>query len=177
MSKVAQFFLVAILIFIGARQAAAQRHCNRHVESQGGFSICIPDGWTGRERENQKYKVLFGQPSDSFTPNINFKEEMTAVALSEYVAAGIKNMIATKEKLGADSLEPLSRSDFTTEAGLRGIRCVFLVSYKSFWIRSIQYYFHVKKDRKLIITGTSLEKNKEVFDRLFDRAAKSFRMD
>lgn len=104
MTKVAQFSLVAILIFISALQAIAQQDCNRHVESQGGFSICIPDGWTGRERENQKYKVLFGEPSDSFTPNINFKEETTAVPLSEYVAAGIKKIIATRKSLAQTAL-------------------------------------------------------------------------
>lgn len=176
MNKVPQLLLFAILILIAAHHTPAQQLCNRHVESQGGFSMCIPDGWIVRERENQKYQVMYGQRSDGFTPNINFKEEMAAMALSDYVAAGTRNMLATKEKLGADSIEPLGQSDFTTEVGLRGIRSIFLTSYKGFWVRSIQYYFDIGNGRKIIITATNLEKNKEVFDRVFDRAAKSFRM-
>lgn len=169
--------LIGVVVVIGARCLSAQPNCNRHVEPQGGFSICIPDGWASREKENEKFKFLFGQPSDDFAPNLNFKEEMSTLALSDYVAAGVRNILANKEKIGATSIEPLGQSDFTTDSGMRGIRAVFQVLYKGYLVRTIQYYFDAGNSRKLIVTGTSLDKNKEVFDRVFDQAAKSFRLD
>lgn len=164
--------LIGVVVVIGARCLFAQPNCNRH----GGFSICIPDGWTSKDRENEKYKYLFGQPTDSFAPNLNFKEEMSTLALSDYVAAGIRNILANKEKIGATSVEPLGQSDFTADSGMPGIRAVFQTLYKGYLVRTIQYYFDAGNSRKLIVTGTSLDKNKEVFDRVFDRAAKSFRL-
>jgi hypothetical protein len=174
-TKLIQFTLVAFVIFVGAHGVTAQ-NCIRHVEMQGGFSVCIPDSWTVREEQNEKYKQIVGQPSDGFTPNINFREETTTMSLSSYVAAGVKNILASTEKLGATSIEPLGQSDFTTEAGLRGIRAVFQTMFKGFLVRTIQYYFDAGDGRKFIITSTSLDKNKEVFDRVFDRNAKSFRL-
>lgn len=174
-TKLIQFVLVAFVIFVFAHGAAAQ-NCIRHVEMQGGFSVCIPDSWTVREAQNERYKQLFGQATDGFTPNINFRDETTTTPLSSYVAAGIRNILASTEKLGATSIEPLGQSDFTTDSGLRGIRAVFQTMFKGYLVRTIQYYFDGGNGRKLIITSTSLDKNKEVFDRVFDRNAKSFRL-
>jgi hypothetical protein len=175
-TKLIQFVLVAFVIFAVAHGVAAQ-NCVRHVEMQGGFSVCIPDSWTVRDAvQNEKYKQLFGQATDGFMPNINFREEITTTPLSSYVAAGVRNILASTEKLGATSIEPLGQSDFTTDSGLRGIRAVFQTMFKGYLVRTIQYYFDGGNGRKLIITSTSLDKNKEVFDRVFDRNAKSFRL-
>lgn len=176
MAKCIQFLLAASVLFIGAHHSFAQEHCTRHVEQQGGFSICLPDGWDVRERPNQKYRVLFGPVSDSFAPNVNFKDQISTLALQDYVTSETKNILARKADLGMDSIDLVSQSNFTTASGLRGLRAVFVSLYKGFSVRTIQYYFDVGNDRKLIVTGTSLEKNKEVFDGVFDRVAKSFRM-
>jgi hypothetical protein len=174
-TKLIQYWLIAFVIFAVAQGVAAQ-NCIRHVEMQGGFSVCIPDSWTVRDAQNEKFKQIFGQATDGFTPNINFREETTTTPLSSYVAAGIRNILASTEKLGATSIEPLGQSDFTTDSGLRGIRAVFQTLFKGHLVRTIQYYFDGGNGRKLIITSTSLDKNKEVFDRVFDRNAKSFRL-
>ncbi len=170
-----RLILIVLVTLIVAHGAAAQ-NCIRHVEMQGGFSVCVPDSWTVREAQNEKYKQIFGQATDSFTPNINFRDEVTTSPLSDYVAAGVKNILASTEKLGATSIEPLGQSDFTTDSGLRGIRAVFQTMFKGYLVRTIQYYFDARDGRKLIVTSTSLDKNKEVFDRVFDRNAKSFRL-
>ena len=173
--KVSVHFAVLTLVLLAAGTGRAQT-CTRHVETQGGFSICVPDGWSVREREGDRYKVLRGPASDSFTPNINFKEEVSTLALREYAAAGIRKILASKESIGADSIEPLGQSGFITDDGRRGIRLVLQVGYKGHLVRTLQYLFDAGNNRKLIVTGTSIEKNKEVFDRVFDRAAKSFRI-
>ena len=175
MMKLSRLVLFAVLVFAGAAYTSAQP-CTRHVEAQGGFSICLPDGWLVKQQEGETYKMLFGQPSDGFAPNLNFKEEMSNLELSAYVAAGVKNILASKEQLGATSLDVLGQSDFVTDKGVRGIRVVLLSEYKGHWVRTIQYLFPASPGRKLIVTGTSLEKNKEVFDRVFDRTLKSIQI-
>lgn len=173
--KLSRFILFASLLFAGALSALAQP-CTRHTEAQGGFSICIPDGWAAKAQQGEGFQMLYGQPADGFTPNLNFKEEMSNLELSDYVAAGVKNILASKEKIGATSIDVQGQSDFLTDAGLRGSRVVFLSEYKGHWVRTIQYLFASSPGRKLIVTGTGLEKNKEVFDHVFDRAVKSFRV-
>jgi hypothetical protein len=175
-TRTTRCLLLAVLILAGARSLSAQQTCTRHVELQGGFSMCIPDSWIVRERQNEKYKALFGQASDGFSPNINFRDEMSTMTLNDYVAAGVRQILSSTEKLGATSIEPLGQSDFTTDSGLRGIRAVFQTVFKSYLVRTIQYYFEDGTGRKLIVTCTSLAKNKEVFDRVFDRTVKSFRL-
>jgi hypothetical protein len=174
--KHTRFLFVATLVLVCAIPLVAQEPCNRHTQSDGGFSICIPDGWTARERPNSKYQFLFGPAADNFAPNINVRDELSTLNLSDYVAAGIRTTLARKDELGATSIEALGQSEFVTTAGLRGIRSTFLTLYKGFWVRSIQYYFDAGNNRKLILTGTELEKDKEVLDSVFDRAAKSFRL-
>ena len=176
MIKVSAHFALLVLVLFAAATGAAQT-CTRHVEPQGGFSICLPDDWSVRDRADDKYKVLRGPASDNFVPNINFKEEASSLSLNDYVASSIRQVLANKERIGADSIEALGQSDFRTDEGKRGIRTVLHVMYKGRLVRTIQYTFDAGDSRKLIVTGTTLENTREVFDRVFDRAAKSFRFD
>lgn len=160
MIKLNRIVLFAIMIFACAGYTAAQP-CTRHVETPGGFSICLPDGWIVKQQEGEAYKMLFGQPSDGFAPNLNFKEEKSNLELSAYVAAGVKNILASKDQLGTTSMEVLGQSDFVTDDGVRRIRIVLLSAYKGHQVRTIQYLFAASPGRKLIVTGTSLEKNRK----------------
>jgi hypothetical protein len=169
------FLLIAIAICCSHRLVA--QSCTRHVEAQGGFSICIPDGWTAQTRDNEKYHMLFAPATENFAPNINFKDQQTTATLSDYVAASVQLILLSKEKLGADSVERLGQSDFATDSGMQGIRTVFQTVYKGFLVRTIQYFFDYGHGRKLIVTATGLDKNREMFDRVFDRAARSFRVE
>lgn len=173
--KLSRLVLFASLMFATAAYTAAQS-CTRHFESQGGFSICIPDGWVVKEQQGEAYKMLFGEPSDGFAPNVNVKEGISDLEINAFVAAGIEWMLANKEKIGVTSIQVQGQSDFVTDAGVRGVRVAFLSEYKGLWVRSIQYILPASPTRKLVVTGTSLDKNKEVFDRILDRSAKSFRI-
>ncbi|HKP38102.1 MAG TPA: hypothetical protein VJT71_14690 [Pyrinomonadaceae bacterium] len=175
-SKLARFVL-ATVVLVAAVQYLAAQNCNRHVEPVGRFSLCLPDDWIVRERPGDKFKGLFGTRLDDFTPNINFRDETTSMALSDYTAASVRHILASKEKIGATSIELLGQSDFVTDSGVRGIRVVFKSLFKGLELRTIQYFFDDGRGRKLIVTGTNLEKHQEVFDRVFDHAAKSFLVD
>src|SRR5438309_9686932 len=88
-----RFLLLAILLILIGTCATRAQTCNRDVEAEGGFSICVPDGWTVTETTGDKFKALFAPRSDAFTSNINFKEGTSAASLEDYVAAEIKNLI------------------------------------------------------------------------------------
>lgn len=177
MTRIARYLLLTILIVVVANSISAQT-CTRHTELQGGFSLCIPDGWVVREKKpDAKYRSLFGPMSNGFAPNINFRDEMSDLKLSAYVAEGIKLVLASTQKIGATSIEPLGQSDFITDSGIRGIRAIFQTLYKGILVRTTQYYFPAGSNRKIIVTCTGLDNNKEVFDRVFDRTVKSFRLE
>jgi hypothetical protein len=172
-----QFRIVSIAAVILACAAyTAAQPCTRHEEPDGGFSICIPEGWTVRETPTSKFKSLFAPKLDGFSPNINFRQELTSKTLTDYVSAGVALVMATKEKIGLTSIEPLGQSDFKTDSGLKGIRVIFKSDYKGIMVRTTQYYFDAGNDRKLVITATALDQHKAVFDVVFERAAKSFQL-
>jgi len=175
MMKKALFALTLLLLF--ALNCLAQQDCQRHRETEGGFSICKPDGWTVEESRGDKFKVLFAPRADAFTSNINFKEGTSAAPLTDYVAAEIKILMSSIEQIGATSIKVVSQSDFTTSSNLHGIKVVFSTEYKGFQFRQLQYIFDIGGSRKLVVTGTGLEKDQQQLDPVFDRAAKSFQLD
>src|SRR5437588_7784113 len=109
MEKLKVLLLAILLILIGTYSAQAQETCNRDVEAEGGFSICVPDGWTVTETTGDKFKALFAPRSDAFTSNINFKEGTSAASLEDYVAAEIKNLISNVAQTGATSIKVVSQ--------------------------------------------------------------------
>jgi hypothetical protein len=166
---------IVLLLLFCATYSRAQP-CNRHIETEGGFSVCLPEGWVTRKKPDDKFTTLYGPRTDGFTPNVNFKDEFSKSSLRTYVAGGIDTILASKDKFGANSIESLGQTDFRTAAGLTGIRVVFLADYKGIMLRLTQYCFDLGQGRKLIITATGLDKNKDVFDPIFDQTAKSFRL-
>jgi hypothetical protein len=171
------FVGLAVVLALALNCAAQERSCQRITESAGGFSMCVPDGWTAESRENEKYKMIFGPRGGTFTPNINFKNEAKSSPLADYVTANVKNILENTEKLGATSIRLVDRSDFVTDSKLAGVRASFSVLYKGIVIRTIQYYFNGKEGQKLAITATSLEINRETLDPVFDRAMRTFRLE
>src|SRR5437588_2074250 len=175
MEKLRFLPLTILLILIGTCGARAQT-CNRDVETQGGFSICVPDGWTVETKTGEKYKMIFAPKSEIFA-NINFKEGTSAASLEDYVAAEIKNLISNVAQTGATSIKVVSQSNFVTDSDLHGIKVIFSTEYKGAQFRQLQYIFSAGANRKLVVTCTSLEKDQEQLDPVFERAAKSFRLD
>ena len=166
-----------ILVLTFALTCVAQEVCKRHTQPEGGFSYCPPDGWRIEEQTGEKHKMLFGTPSNGFAPNINIKEGESAAPLADYVAAAITYILANTEKIGATSIKVVGQSDFVTASEQRGMRVVFQSVFKSFLIRTIQYYSNGKDGKKIVVTCTALESDKEVLDAVFDRSMKTFQMD
>jgi hypothetical protein len=156
---------------------AQESPCQRVTESGGGFSMCLPDGWTVQTKDDQKYNMMFAPRGDTFTSNINFKDEANSSPLADYVTVSGKYVLDNAEKIGATSIKLVDRSDFTTSSRLAGVRVSFTVLYKGIQIRTIQYYFNGREGQKLVVTCTELEAEREKFDPIFDRAVRSLRLE
>lgn len=175
------FLIVAAAILVFSLNCPAQEHsretCERHLEPEGGFSFCVPEGWTIQEREGNKYKMVFAPRATNFTPNINVKDETSTYQLDDYVTASIQTILNNREKIGATSIKPVGQTAFITNSRLRGIRVAFLTEYRGLMVRTLQYYFDVGNNHKILVTGTALEETKDTYDRVFDSVLKTFQLD
>ncbi|MEO8436003.1 MAG: hypothetical protein ABI596_13970 [Pyrinomonadaceae bacterium] len=169
--------LATAVVFLVTVAVRAQDSCQRQVELVGGFSICIPEGWRVQEKEGQKFKLLFGTSGPTFTPNINFKDAIDPRPISDYATAGVDYILKNFQEVGATSVKLISKTPITTAAGAQGMKVAMRAEFKGLLILSQQYYFNGKGDQKLILTATSLEADQATLDPIFDRAAKSFRLE
>jgi hypothetical protein len=165
------------LVFLVTLTGRAQDLCQRQVEPVGGFSICIPEGWRVKEQEGQKFKLLFGTPGQYFTPNINFKDSVDPRSINDYATAAIEYLLEHYKDVGADSVKFVKQEPFPTTSGVSGVKASYRAEFKGLLIRSVQYYLNGKGDQKLIMTATALEVDQATLDPIFDRAAKSFRLE
>ncbi|MDX6577532.1 MAG: hypothetical protein QOE96_3485 [Blastocatellia bacterium] len=163
------------LILFSLSVGVAQETCKRNIEPLGGFSLCVPDGWSVQAREGEKFKMIFGPAAETFTANINIKNENSTFSLPDYAGASIKTVLANT--VGATSIKLVRWTDFSSTSGLAADRAVFEVEYKGLQITSIQYYFVAGSNKKFVLTGTCLLKDKDAFENLIERAAKSFRLE
>lgn len=171
------FAFTAAVVFLLTGINQAQDSCQRHVETGGGFSICIPAGWKVEEREGQKFKLLFGPTGQHFTPNLNFRDDHDSRLIGDYATAGIDYLLEHYKDVGADSVKLVKREPFTTASGDSGVKVSFRSEFKGLLIRSLQYYLNGKDNQKVIMTATALEVDKTTLDPIFDQAAKSFRQE
>ena len=168
---------VAAVLMAVALSCAAQTPCRRNLES--GFSYCPPDGWAIQQSLDNKFKTFFGPSSPVLTPNIQATEEDDEASLPDHVAVGIKYILANLQKAGATAVTVLNQSEFVTTSGVRGIKVVFHMenSAKVLTLRTYQYYFSGRANRKLVVSASVLESDRNKFEPLFDRAMKSFQLD
>jgi hypothetical protein len=177
MKIVRRSLAVLVLSLLAISSGLAQETCKRNIEPQGGFSLCVPEGWSVETKPDQKFKMLFGPAGETFTANINQKDEASSASLTSYVADSIKSIISNPSKIGADSIKLVGWADFAIASGLHGNKTVFETEYKGLLIRTVQYYLEAGQNHKVIVTGTCLVKDKDTFDSVFERAAKSFRIE
>ena len=168
---------VLALILFSLSVGLAQETCKRNLEPQGGFSVCVPEGWSVQVRESEKFKMMFAPRAETFTANINIKIEESSTPLSSYAGASIKKVLASSSTLGANSIKLVSWSDFSSTSGLAANRVVFETEYKGLLITTVQYYFDSERNQKFVFTGTCLLKDRDAFESIFERAAKSFRLE
>lgn len=178
MKKFLIAFTVALIVsFNCLAQQHAEEHCERHSEALGGFSFCVPEGWTVEEREGNKYKMVFAPRATTFTPNINVRDETSTYLLNEYVTASIRTVLDNREKIGATSIKPMGQTEFITGSRLKGIKVAFQTEYRGLLVRTLQYYFAAEDNRKILVTCTFLEDTKATYDPVFDSILKTFQFD
>ena len=167
--------LVFGVCLIAISNGLAQDTCKRNLEA--GFSLCVPEGWTAEAKPEQKFKMLFAPPGEGFNANINLKEDSSSLSLTAYVGESIKAIMSNPPTIAATNIKLLGWTDFNTSSGLSGNRIVLETEYKGLLIRTIQYYLSDGENHKIIVTGTCLVKDKDRHEGVFDRAAKSLRVD
>ena len=169
--------VAAVMLLALALPCAAQTPCRRNLES--GFSYCPPDGWSIKQSLDDKFKSFLGPSSSILTPNIQTTEEDNESALADHVAVGIKYILANPQRAGATAVTVLNQSEFVTASGLRGIKVVFRVenSAKQLMVRTYQYYFSGRGSRKLVVSASVLEFDRNAHEPIFDRAMKTFQLD
>jgi hypothetical protein len=175
MKIIRRSLVVLGLLLLCFSSGLAQETCKRDVEP--GFSVCVPDGWSVETKADQKFKSFFAPAAETFTTNINFRDDASSASLTSYVADSIKQILSNPPTIAATSIKLVGWTDFATASGLSGNRVAFETEYKGLLVRTVQYYLEAGQNRKLIVTGTCLVKDKVTFDSVFERAAKSFRVE
>jgi hypothetical protein len=163
------------LSLIAISVGLAQETCKRDVEA--GFSVCVPEGWSVEAKPDQKFKALFAPKAETFTANINLKDDTSTDSLMSYVGLSIKTILSNPPSISATSIKLVGWMDFATASGLNGNKAIFETEFKGLLIRTVQYYVDGGQSRKFIVTGTCMVKDKDAFDSVFERAAKSFRVE
>jgi hypothetical protein len=169
--------VIAVFVFLSSQAALAQGACQRDFEPLGGFSFCPPDGWGLTKKEGQKFKLAYGLINRDFTPTIFIDDETNPAPLAAYAARVVKVTLESYRQVGAESVKVLEQGNFMTANRTPGIRVVFRTERKDLVIRMLQYYFNGKEGQKLIFTCAALEKDRETFDPIFERAMKTFQLE
>jgi hypothetical protein len=169
--------LVAIILSLALVSSyVAQETCKRHSEPKGGFSYCPPTGWSLEERPGINFKVAMGPRSDVFTPSLIAKELDVPASLNDVVSIMVKHYSDNPKAMGTEYVKVLNQSEFITSSKLQGIKLIFQSGKNGLDIRTTQYFFGTKGNTKLILAFTSLEKEGEVLDRIFDESMKTLQI-
>jgi hypothetical protein len=175
MKLIGRSLAVLGLLLIAISGGLAQETCKRDVES--GFSVCVPDRWSVETKANEKLKTLYAPAAETFTANINLRDGTSTASLMSYVGQSIKMVLSNPPSISATSIKLVGWTDFATATGLNGNKATFETEFKGLLIRTVQYYIDGGTDHKFIVTGTCLVRDKATFDSVFDRSAKSFRVE
>ena len=167
---------LTLLLLTLALTGFAQTSSDRYVEPAGGFSIRPPAGWRLEAREGNKFKLAFGPASTVFVANLNFRDDVSAIALKEYVDATIDNILKNYASVGATSTKLVSRTEFVTDSKERGEKTVYLTEFRGMRINTSQYIFNAGP-KKLLATFTALESEKAANENLFADAIRTLQLD
>ena len=135
----------------------------RHSETNGGFSICPPAGWTLKEYPHMKFQAIVGPTARDFAPNVNIVDESSSGTLRAYVSANV-------ELLGRafQSFKNLGQTEFKTASGWRGFRLTTESDQGGRRLRQIFYFFDGKDGKKLVFTCSAIAADGIVNDAMFD---------
>jgi hypothetical protein len=162
---------IFLLIFFGA--SAAQEKQERYSEVAGGFSFIVPPGWKISESPSGKYKVVYGQRADDFTPNITSTDYVFVGEVRDFALMSRRTFEDSYREIGIDSARFLSQADFTTDVGQLGVKLSYEVRShgKEFAFR--QYIFEGGNKTKLIFTCVSLASSASAVGQMCDASMKS----
>lgn len=172
-----QSIFIFVLIIASSLSACAQQpqdSCNKYSETSLGVTFCAPLKWIIRKEAGEDYQKVFGEEKNGITPNINIVAANYDIALSE-LATKMKDYIVTnlyKEK-GYSSINFESQSEFEAK-NRRGYRMVYVPESKGNKLRVIQYLFAGKGNMKIVVTASSEYSDKDLKDKVFDDAMKTF---
>lgn len=166
--------IAAFLLLAFAADVSAQS-CERHTEPSGGFSMCLPDGWTKVLREGRKFHNLLAPLSGPFRANINFRDGVANSSAAKYMEDAFSALVARPDTVGVESVRTEAQTSFTTASGLKGVRAAAVSQLKGQAFRTVQYAFKLGPTKIVIITGTAVDSEKSIWEPVFDKAVASFR--
>jgi hypothetical protein len=168
--------IFSIILLLFTLPAAAQTTCTRHTEPAGRFSYCPPAGWAPKDSASGgPYKTFTTPQGTTITANFNVKDEATTISNAEYMALALKLLLSGNEARGVDARKIIGWTDFTTDTNIKGSRMVYEMLYKGMQMRTVQYVLDLP-GKKLLLTGTTLEQNKDTTDKIFDALAKTIKL-
>lgn len=167
--------LAALLLGLAVPVSAADGTCQRHVESKGDYSLCPPDGWEIRPPGKSPYHSFFLTTSGSLDPNINVFDQASDLPLRKFVKSGREKAIKMAMDAGFKRVDVVEQSDFVTHSKEKAVRVVYSSEFKDNQIATVQYTFNGTRGRKITVTCTMLESEKEQLIPTCDRSLKTYR--
>lgn len=165
--KILKLHKLCVLFLLAVPMIAYAQVGTRYSEPEGGFSICPPQNWIVMEFPGLKYKVIFAQPVNGFSPSINFVDEYYEGSLEEYVELSRKNM-----NLIYSDFEYVKQESFKTNSGVSGIKDIIVAQSSDRLLRQIFYFFQTGA-RKIVITCT-VNTSYQYYEKTFDESIKTF---
>jgi len=165
--------LTLFLLLASALTVVAQDKPERYVDAKGGFSFDVPQGWHAFEVPNAKYKVVFGQRENGFTPNITVEEDSCQCTLRQYVELAQARFEARPQDFGIDTVKLQNKTEFTTASGLKGWKLTNAITGRNLSVVVRQYIFEGKDAKQFIFTCGSLAESASKMESTCDGAIKT----
>ncbi len=162
---------LAVVLTAQRTKKGAGEEPARYTEKAGRFSFVPPVDWTLRRFQRLEYRVVIGPVKEGFVANMNVVLEPVEGTLDDYVKANkpVLEKVHKKFKL-------LEEGELKTKSGLRGVRLIIENEQNDRLLRQSMYLFGTA-DRKYIVTCTTLAEDGAKFDKLFEQAMETFRLE
>jgi len=165
--------LISIVLLVSIASAHGQDKPERYVDTKGGFSFDLPRGWQAYEMPNAKYKVVFGQRENGFTPNITIEDDACLCPLSEYVDLAQQRFETNSKKAGFAAVKLLTKAEFITSSGQKGWRLTNAGTGSGVSLVFRQYVFSSGDKKQFIFTCGALAESAARLESVCDGAMKT----
>jgi len=167
-------FAVVILLTAAAVPVMAQQRLVENIDKKTSFSIVIPEGFMTIKSPGLKYKALVG-PTEDYTPTIAFVLTPVPKNEREQFNEKINDGIAAARQANPQ-LEIISKEEFVTLSGLRGIKVVSRFALPDGRLAdSNSFYFQSNNKANLMtIQAMIITEFRDKYVEIFNNALKSF---